>query len=41
MYDSVPMNAAHIQAEPLNGNATRLYEALRVAKSVLLLTALP
>ena len=30
------MNAAHVQAEPLNGDATRLYEPLGVAKSVLL-----
>ena len=27
-YDSVLMKAAHTQAEPLNGHATRLYEAL-------------
>ena len=36
MYDSVLMNAAHTQAEPLNGDATRLYEALGVVKYVLL-----
>ena len=36
MYDSVLMNVAHTQAEPLNGDATRLYEALGVAKYVLL-----
>ena len=36
MYDSVLMNVAHTQAEPLNGDAARLYEALGVAKYVLL-----
>ena len=36
MYDSVLMNVAHTQAELLNGDTTRLYEALGVAKSVLL-----
>ena len=40
MYDSVLMNAAHIQAKPLNGHATRLYEALG-GRSLSITTALP
>ena len=37
MYsDSILTSVARIQAEPLNEHATRLYEALEVAKFVLL-----
>ena len=36
MYNSILTSAVRIQAEPLNGHATRLYGALEVAKFVLL-----